>query len=222
VKTTTVTGDTERIKVAIIEDQAVIREGLAFLISTDDNFTVDSYRTAEEALEGFRKNLPEVVLMDIGLPGMNGIEATQIITAKYPAVRIMMCTVYEDDEKIFKALAAGASGYVLKKSSPALLLSSIREIHRGGAPMSSQIARKLVDFFQKPKTIVKENPLEELTKRENEVMQLLSEGFSYKDIAEKLFLSISTIRSHIYNIYLKLHVRSRTQAINKLRSLRQR
>ena len=201
------------IKVSVIEDQLVIRNGLVFMIGADDNFLVNGYSSAEEALKEFSKSQPDVVLMDIKLPGINGIEATQIIKEKFPEVQVMMCTVFEDDEKIFKALAAGASGYVLKKSSPQILLNAIRELKAGGAPMSSQIARKLVEFFRKPKVKLKDGAFAELTLREKEILQLLSEGYRNKDIAEKLSLSMSTIRSHIYNMYEKLHVHSISEAL---------
>jgi len=209
--------DSLKIEVAIIEDQTVIRNGLAYLINADENFSVRCYSSAEAALKDFARFRPQVVLMDIQLPDMNGIDATRIIKEKYPDTQVMMCTVYEDDEKIFNALAAGASGYILKKSSPTALLNAIREIQNGGAPISSQIARKLVDYFQKPKIKITKEQLPELTRREKEILKLLSEGYRNKEIAEKLFLSISTIRTHIYNIYDKLHVQSRVEAINKMR-----
>jgi DNA-binding NarL/FixJ family response regulator len=201
----------KKIKVAIIEDHHDIRQGMAFLIDSDNDFEASLYANAEDALRKFKTDKPDIVLMDINLPGMNGIECTKIIKQGYPAVQIMMCTVYEDDEKIFNALAAGASGYMLKRAAGDSLLESIRELYNGGSPMSASIARKVTAFFQRKTS--PENAL--LTQRENEILDLLAKGFRNKDIADQLCVSVNTIRTHIYHIYEKLHVENRVEALNK-------
>jgi DNA-binding NarL/FixJ family response regulator len=201
------------LQVAIIDDHSEIRQGMEFLINSHEDFKCTGYPNAEDAIIAFKKQRPDIVLMDIGLPGMDGIECTQLIKKEFPGVLIMMCTVYEDDEKIFKALSAGASGYILKRSAGDHLIQSIRELHEGGAPMSSTIARKVVASFQKSRKISAEESL--LTDRENQILDLLSQGFRNKEIAEKLFVSVNTIRTHIYNVYEKLHVQNRIEALNK-------
>jgi DNA-binding NarL/FixJ family response regulator len=151
--------------------------------------------------------------MDINLPGMNGIECTAMIKERYPEILIMMCTVFEDSEKIFNALKAGANGYILKRAAGETLLDAIKELLKGGAPMSSDIARKVVSSFRE--TPVVENHDASLTRRENEILELLGKGYGNKEIADKLFVSIHTVRTHIYHIYEKLHVRNRVEAVNK-------
>jgi DNA-binding NarL/FixJ family response regulator len=204
---------TEQLAIAIIEDHQKIRNGMEYLIRSHDGFSCRAYENAEVAIADFRLNKPDIVLMDIGLPGMDGIACTQLIKSEFPDVLIMMCTVYEDDEKIFRALSAGASGYILKRSAGDHLIQSIKELHDGGAPMSSTIAKKVVVSFQKQDASAKESPL--LTDRENEVLDLLAQGFRNKEIAAHLFVSVNTIRTHIYNIYEKLHVQNRVEALNK-------
>jgi DNA-binding NarL/FixJ family response regulator len=152
--------------------------------------------------------------MDINLPGMNGIECVKLLKAKNVTAQFLMCTVYEEDEKVFEALKAGAMGYIIKKTSPAQLLEAITDLKNGGSPMSSQIARKVVASFNDKKTKSKET--ESLSARENEILELLAKGFRYKEIADKLFISTETVRRHVHNIYEKLHVGSRTDAINKV------
>ena len=207
----------EKINVAIIEDEKVIRDGYCFLICQSLEFQCEGYASAEEALDSFRRKAPDVVLMDVNLQGMNGIECTRIIKAEMPNTLIMMFTVYENNENVFKALEAGASGYLLKQSSPEEVVAAIKDLHNGGAPMSGTIARKVVNAFTKNHTIQDDF---ELSSREEEVLKLLSTGYRYKDIADRLFISISTVRSHIYNIYEKLHVHNRTEALNKFNSRR--
>lgn len=206
-------GTITMLNIAIIDDHTEIRQGMEFLINSHDGFKCVSYSNAEEAVKAFKHHVPDIVLMDIGLPGMDGIECTQLIKKEFPGVHIMMCTVYEDDEKIFKALSAGASGYILKRSAGDHLIQSIRELHEGGAPMSSTIARKVVASFQKHRKVTAEEAL--LTDRENQILDLLAQGFRNKEIAEKLFVSVNTIRTHIYNVYEKLHVQNRIEALNK-------
>jgi DNA-binding NarL/FixJ family response regulator len=168
------------------------------------------YGSGEAALKGLSANQPDVVLMDINMTGMTGIECVERLKVIAPGVQIVMLTVYEDTEKIFKALAAGASGYLLKRLSPSKLLQAIREVHAGGSPMSGSIARKVVASFQ---TTESSGPrLPELSPREQEVLELLAQGCSNKEIADKLSISIETVTWHLRHIYTKLHVRSRTEA----------
>lgn len=208
------TGIETMIKVMIIEDEMEIRNGISFLINASEGFCCKGYASAEEALTAMNYEMPDVVLMDINLTGMNGITCTQIIKEKFPSIQVMMVTAYEDDEKIFNALKAGASGYVLKKSEPSILVDSIKDILNGGSPMSSQIARKVVATFHEPQKTSDDYIL--LTEREKEVLNLLAEGFRNKEIADQLSLSNHTVRAHIYNIYQKLHVQSRVEAIKKI------
>lgn len=202
------------INILIIEDQEEIRKGYEFLINNSEGFSCVGYSNAETAVANLETIQPEVVLMDVNLPGMNGIEATRIIKEKMPDVRIMMFTIYENNENVFSALEAGASGYILKQTKPAQLIEAIKEIYNGGAPMSSQIAKMVVDTFQKKNIIETETTL---TEREEEILRLLASGYRNKDVSEKLFISISTVKSHIYNIYQKLHVTSRVDAVNKIK-----
>jgi DNA-binding NarL/FixJ family response regulator len=157
---------------------------------------------------------PDIILMDIGLPHISGIEGVQTVISNYPKIQILMFTVFEDDEKIFDAIRAGASGYLLKKTPPEEIVQSIKDLFHGGAPMSASIARKVIQSFQsKPTTTLQDF---NLTPRENEILYTLVDGLSYKKIAEKYFISISTIRTHICNIYHKLHVNSKTEAVAKV------
>lgn len=204
--------------VAIVEDNHDIRQALEQIIESSDEFTLaGSCITGEEALERLPELNPNVVLMDIGLgDGINGIEVVRELKNTNPELRFMMCTIYEEDEKIFEALRAGASGYILKKTSPAKLLDGIKELLEGGAPMSSQIASKVVAAFQN-KTITTSlgTTLDVLSKRENEILEMLSTGLLYKEIADKLSISSETVRKHVYHIYEKLHVSNRVEAVNK-------
>lgn len=202
------------VKVAIVEDDNEIREGLAVLINGSEGFQcVAAYSSAEDALSDLLKKKPDVVLMDINLPHMSGIECTRKLKELRPDLSIMVLTVYDDDESIFESLKAGARGYILKKTPPAKLLESILELYNGGSPISSRIARKVVQTFQVLGTSSEER--ENLSKRENEILAYLAKGYRYKEIAETLFISIETVRTHVRNIYEKLHVRSRTEAVLK-------
>ena len=156
---------------------------------------------------------PDIVIMDINLPGMNGIECIREMKTKVPHTQFMMFTVYENDEKVFEALKAGASGYLLKNTGLVQLIEALQELHNGGSPMSANIARKLVTVFREKEN--SEIPVEALSKRETEILQLLSKGLLYKEIADQLSISVSTVRQHIHKIYEKLHVQNRTEAINK-------
>ncbi|MFT3908976.1 MAG: response regulator transcription factor [Ferruginibacter sp.] len=202
-------------KVFIVEDMEDIRNGYVFLINQSANFNCTGYVSAEAALAAIETNKPAVILMDVNLPGMSGIECTRKIKMRYPDILIMMFTVYENNENIFSALEAGASGYILKQSTPADLMEAIEELCSGGSPMSSTIARKVVNSFKRSFT---NNHEDELSPREREVLELLAEGHRYKDIGDKLYISISTVRSHIQKIYDKLHVHNRTEALNKYRA----
>lgn len=202
------------ITVAIVEDNEKIRDGLAMLIDGSDGFSCTAtYESAEDALRHLPGHPAHVVLMDIQLPHMSGIECVARLKEIQPDVQVMMLTVFEDDERVFKSLVAGATGYVLKRTPPAELLECIRQLHEGGSPMSYQIARKVVQAFQQTGKSPKET--ENLTDREMEVLSLVAKGYQDKEIAGSLFLSIKTVRTHLRNIYQKLHVRSRTEAVLK-------
>lgn len=197
--------------VAIVEDIREIREGLKLLIDGSDGFTcAQTYQTAEDALMALPLDPPDVVLMDIHLPGMNGIEAVRRLKDLCPRTQFLISTVYEDDTNLFESLKAGASGYLLKKTAPVKLLEAITEVYRGGSPMSSQIARKVIATFQE-----KTNP-DGLSPREREVLKALSRGLRYKEIASDMAISMETVRSHVRHIYEKLHVQSRVEALNKV------
>jgi DNA-binding NarL/FixJ family response regulator len=204
--------------VAIVEDNHDIRQALEQIIESSNDFTLaGSCTTGEEAILKLPILNPKVVLMDIGLgDGMNGIEVVRELKASNPEILFMMCTIYEEDEKIFEALRAGASGYILKKTQPAKLLEGISELIQGGAPMSSQIASKVVAAFQnKSVATTSGSSLEVLSKRENAILEMLSTGLLYKEISDKLIISTETVRKHVYHIYEKLHVTNRVEAVNK-------
>ena len=200
--------------VSIVEDNEQLRNTLARVLNRAEGFRcVSHYGSAEAALEGLPKDKPEVVLMDINLPGLNGVECVRKLKQVAPQIQIVMLTVYEDTENIFNALAAGASGYLLKRTTTPELLDSIREVLRGGSPMTAHIARKVVLSFQKSAASVEAT--EDLSPREREVLDCLSQGFLYKEIAEKLGISYETVHTYIRRIYEKLQVRTRTEAVAK-------
>jgi len=202
------------INVSIVEDNEQLRTTLARVIERAEGFRcVSHYGSAEAALEGLPKDKPEVVLMDINLPGMNGVECARQLKQIAPEIQVMMLTVYEDTENIFNALAAGAAGYLLKRTKSAELLEAIREVHRGGSPMTPHIARKVTQSFQRSGP--SSQPAENLSQREQEVLDCLSQGFLYKEIAEKLGISYETVHTYIRRIYEKLQVRTRTEAVAK-------
>ncbi len=202
------------ITVAIVEDNDQLRATLARVIGRTDGFRcVSHYSNAEAALEALPKDKPDVVLMDINLPGMNGVECVRRLKAVAPEIQVVMLTVYEDTENIFNALAAGASGYLLKRTKTAELISAIREVLRGGSPMTTHIARKVTESFRKAGP--SPQPTENLSEREQEVLDCLSQGFLYKEIAEKLGISYETVHTYIRRIYEKLQVRTRTEAVAK-------
>jgi DNA-binding NarL/FixJ family response regulator len=213
------------ISVCIVDDNKDIRSALEQIILMADGYAlVGSFSDAEEALLKIPLVKPNVVLMDINLgDGENGIDCVRQLKPQHPEILFMMCTIYEEDEKIFEALTAGANGYILKKTAPGKLLEAIRELHEGGAPMSSQIARKVVNAFQGRTTATADHagssiqgkPMSVLSNRENEILELLAKGMLYKEIAGRLFISQETVRKHVYHIYEKLHVNNRVEAINK-------
>lgn len=203
------------ISVVIVDDKRDIREGLQNLLNMSEGFRCTrTYGDAESAIKGIAKFPPDVVLMDIELPEMSGIECVRILKQKNPDLDIIMLTAYTDDEYIFQALKAGAYGYLTKNIFPSKLLSAIREVRRGGSPMSSHVARRVVNSFNQIKS-----PMPSLSKREKEVLRLLCEGQSYRVIAKKLFVSTNTVRFHLKNIYKKLQVNSRHEAVVKATQL---
>jgi DNA-binding NarL/FixJ family response regulator len=202
------------INVSIVEDNEQLRATLARLISKAEGFhCVSQYASGEAALEGLPKDRPEVVLMDINLPGINGVECVRRLKQVAPEIAAVMLTAYEDTENIFNALAAGATGYLLKRAPRAELLDAMREVHRGGSPMTTHIARKVVQSFQKAPASPQTG--DALSAREQEVLDFLSQGFLYKEIAEKLGISYETVHTYIRRIYEKLQVRTRTEAVAK-------
>jgi DNA-binding NarL/FixJ family response regulator len=207
----------KRVPIGIVEDNRDIRLALQEIIQLSNDYElVASSANGEAALEEIPLAKPRVVLMDINLGGIDGIEVVRVLKQAQPDILFMMCTVYEDDDKIFEALKAGASGYILKKTTPSKLLEAIKELHLGGAPMSSQIARKVVETFQlKPNLAKDEKYLQSLTKREKEILEMLSKGMRYREISEHIYVSQETVRKHVYHIYEKLHVSNKVEAINK-------
>jgi DNA-binding NarL/FixJ family response regulator len=207
--------DGKPIRVALVEDDPQVREGLRSLLGASPGFRcVAACSSAEEALQRLPSLSPDVVLMDIHLPGMSGIECIRRLKQLQPTLQITMLTVFEDHDRIFQSLAAGASGYLLKQTPPAKLLEAIAELNQGGSPMSAQIARRVVETFQRPASVPAGG--ESLTPREQEIIQLLARGYLYKEIADQLGLSVETVRTHLHRIYEKLHVHTRTEAVMKL------
>lgn len=204
------------ILVSIVEDNEQLRGTLARMIGRAEGFQcVGQHGSAEAALEAIPGESPNVVLMDINLPGMNGVECVRKLKQIVPQTQVVMLTAYEDTENIFNSLAAGASGYLLKRSKSAEILEAIRDVQNGGSPMTTHIARKVVQSFQASAASAPAQPTEDLSPREQEVLDLLSQGFMYKEIADKLSISFETVRTYIRRIYEKLHVRTRTEAVAK-------
>jgi DNA-binding NarL/FixJ family response regulator len=203
------------IRVAIVEDLQEVADGLAAFLQYDKELTlIGNYRTAEAAEIELPILKPDIVIMDINLPGMTGIECVAKVKALEPGIQFMMFTVYENNEQVFEALKAGASGYLLKKTSPAQIIESVKELQQGGSPMSASIARKLVSVFQQQPTVASEAA--KLTAREKEVLELTAKGLLYKEIAHQLGIGFGTVRQHLYKVYEKLHVQNKTEAINKV------
>jgi DNA-binding NarL/FixJ family response regulator len=207
----------KNISVCIVDDNRELRNALEEIISMSDGYRcVGTLATPEDAIRQIPLIKPDVVLMDINLGSdENGIDCVRALKPRIPSTNFMMCTVYEEDEKIFEALNAGASGYILKKTTPSKMLDAIRDLYEGGAPMSSQIARKVVAAFLNRPTPTGGTELNNLTNREREILELLSRGMMYKEIALALNLANDTIRKHVYHVYEKLHVTNRVEAVNK-------
>ena len=204
------------ISVAIVEDNKTIREGLTALINGTPGYScVGSFPDCEKFLNNLEQINTDVVLMDIGLPGMSGIDGVKKAKQINPDLNILMLTIYEESNVVFEALCAGACGYLVKKTPPARLLEAIREIHEGGSPMTSHIARQIISVFQKNKNTNGQTSQYDLTEREKEVLKYLADGYNYQEIADKIFISVDTVRHHIRNIYKKLHVHSQSEAVAK-------
>ena len=205
------------IKVAIVEDNNTLRNSLESLFNrTEGMRCAASLNNLLNVVSEIGSSQPDIVLMDIGLPNISGIEGVRTVKSNFPQIQVMMFTVFDDDEKIFDAIRAGASGYLLKKTPPEEIIQAIRDLDQGGAPMTASIARRVIQSFQAtPSTVVEDY---QLTVRENEILYSLVDGLSYKKIADKYCVSISTIRTHICNIYHKLHVNSKAEAVAKVLS----
>lgn len=203
------------VTLCIVEDNREFSESLARMLNNAPGFRcLNTYSTGEAALEALPAAPPDVVLMDINLPGMSGVECVRQLHALAPKIRVMMLTVYENTENIYAALKAGASGYILKRTAPTKLLEAIKDMMEGGAPMSSAIARKVVQSFQQPAPAAG-GAVEGLSTREQEVLDMLARGFLYKEISDQLGLSLGTVKTYVRRIYEKLHVQSRTEAVVK-------
>jgi len=203
-----------QIKVAIVDDDEGIRTGLAALIRRNANFRLaGDYPNAETALKEIPRHPPDVVLMDINLPGMKGYDCVRQLKAALPTVQFLMLTVYEDSDSLFNSLKAGASGYLLKRTASARLLEAIQDVHAGGSPMTPQLARRVVQFFAQPAS--ETSPLARLTPGEKDFLDQLANGYAYKEIADRMKISIDTVRSYVRTVYEKLHVHSRTEAVVK-------
>jgi len=203
------------IRVTIFEDNTNLRRGLCTLINGSVGFEcVGAFGNCDNLVKNITDTKPDVVLMDIGLPGMDGIEAVKILKSQFPDIKILMETIFEDDEKVFYSICNGAEGYILKNTPPSRILEAIREIHEGGAPMTPSIASKVLAMF-KSGTSFSKNESYDLTSRETEVLKYLVDGMSYKMIAEKCFVSLDTVSCHIKSIYRKLHVHSKSEAVSK-------
>lgn len=205
---------TNVIKTAVVEDMREIRDGLTTLINFTDGFRcTGSYPSMEEALARLPSNVPDVLLSDIGLPGMNGIEGIRILKERYPQMQILMLTVYDDDDRIFDALCAGATGYLLKRTPPAKLLENIREAMSGGSPVSPEVATRVIKFFREFHNPDREDYA--LTPHETRLLKLLTDGYNYQTAAEKLGVSYNTIKFHVRHIFDKLQVHSKSEAVVK-------
>lgn len=204
------------ITICIVDDQKIMSQTLQTIADDSDNIScIGTFANAESFISAYEELMPDVTLMDIDLPGISGIEAIFTIKSKYPQAKFLVLTVFNDDEKVFKAIKAGAGGYLLKKQSFDYLIEDITELHNGGAPMSPEIARKVISYFQRDE---EKSQLSQLTEKERIVLELIVDGFLYKEIAAKLSITIDGVKKHAHNIYEKLHVRTRSEAIKKFLS----
>jgi DNA-binding NarL/FixJ family response regulator len=204
------------IRVAVVEDDPEIRKMVSELIQSDSNYSLSGvYGSSEEFLGKFEKNVPDVVILDIHLPGINGIECLKKAKPANPEIQYIMFTVFEDDDSVFEALRSGATGYILKRSSPSAIFDAVQNVYNGGSPMSPEIARRVIMSMQQGEKTGGNQALKLLTQREHEILIALSKGLRYKEISDKLFISMDTVRSHIRNIYEKLQVNNRTAAVRK-------
>jgi DNA-binding NarL/FixJ family response regulator len=203
------------IKVLIYEDDYTFRETLCILVNGTDGYELkNAFENCDHIEDHLKKFQPDVILMDINMPGIGGLEGLRIVRGISPSTQVLMCTIFDDNENIFKAICNGANGYILKKSPPSKIIEAIKEVHEGGAPITSSIARKILELF--PKVPARSTEIDKLAKREQEILQLLMKGYSYKMIAAELNISIETVRTHIKRIYEKLHVHSAQEAIAKI------
>ncbi len=203
------------IKVAIFEDNKHLRESLFYLVNGTEGFTcTGAYADSNDLLFQIKRSQPDVILMDIEMPGMNGIDAVKITKKQFPAIQVLMQTIFHDDDNIFKAICAGASGYILKTTSPAGYMDAIKDVYNGGSPMTGSIARRVLDLFQKNIIPAGDNDYQ-LTPKEKEILHQLVKGKSFKMIADIIGTSYETVRTHMKNIYSKLHVNSNTEAVSK-------
>jgi DNA-binding NarL/FixJ family response regulator len=207
------------LNIAIIEDNHQYRTAISIILQLNENFRlIHKLENCDEMMGRFEIDKPDVVLMDIDMPGMNGIQAAWELKKYWPEIKILMLTVFEDDEKIFGAIKAGANGYLLKKDSPQKILDAVEDVYKGESPMNGMIAAKVLDYFQHQQQKDKELDESNLTEREKEILQLLMKGNSYKEIAGTLYISVETLNSHIKNIYRKLNVHSRSELAARYRS----
>ncbi len=205
----------DQITVAIFEDNKHLRDSLFYLINGTEGFKcIGAYADCGDLLFQLRKNTPDVVLMDIEMPGINGIEGVKLIRENFPSIHVLMQTVFHDDENIFNAVCAGASGYILKSTSPANYVEAIRDVKNGGAPMTGSIARRVLELFQKGISPVSQTDYQ-LTPKEKEILQQMVQGKSFKMVADALSITYETVRTHMKSIYNKLHVNSNTEAVSK-------
>lgn len=204
----------DSIAVALVDDEPAIRKGLGLLIDGTPGYRcVGTFRSVEEAIISLGRELPNVLLLDINLPGIPGSAGARLLHERYPSLQIVMLTIYDEDERIFESMCNGASGYLLKRTPPGELLQAIREVHLGGAPMSPEVARKVVELFRKTAPVDKLD--DNLTPHEVRLLRLLADGYSYQATADRLHVSINTVRDYIRSIYDKLHVHSKTEAVRK-------
>ncbi|MBL7980338.1 MAG: response regulator transcription factor [Flavobacteriales bacterium] len=203
------------IRISLVEDEATIRDALTGLFTSEPGVElVRAYRNAEEAIEGLPEDAPDVVVMDISMPGMSGIECVKHVIAQLPATQFLMYTMHDDDHQVFEALKAGAHGYLLKSSTPDQIIDAVHELMNGGAPMSTAVARRVIGHFR-PIQERSDNSKDKLSEREYGVLQLLAEGLLYKEIADRLGLTVGTVKQHIHRMYAKMHVQNRVEAVNR-------